>query len=690
MAWLRTPQVVRRQPGPRIDESFHRQRLFLWSHCGIAPLEQTARKREGILPLGFRVTANKIRVVAIGRLERRWCPTTRTVLDDHVAAGGETQRRIPRRSQRLDGFGDRLAARQDGRSERLKTRTSQRTVCSDLGQQGFVSRDDAAPDRANGHLAVTSGNVTHQVFQRLGKWLARDGGEIRQQINGLPTTVEKAPDTRRFETPDVSTAPGFAIGRCVEQIGERRGRGAGYNGEQRIAITAHQRPTEFCHRIMGDQPERSGFPPARVRVRIGVRDGVGQRPLPAHVGEQARDGLDGRARRQFGCPLQESMPQPLHVRPWQRPDQRRFRFVVAWIASFARGSLEVPPRVDEFDELRGGRQMPASRHSGASAPCRRLSPRSDSFGCSWPSRLRRLRPRFSGCGQDDRRPPAGSIRSCGFEPDSHTRPLRLNSDSALSRAVDLPNHSRSRAAGPALKATRISASCRATSSTSTSAALAEWPVVNRAESSSRCVGAGRAAASGRRRSSSARPSGPSERNHAVYVTRTSCRAGRPAYGGGVGMVMAVAFTRYGRLYYLDPGEHAPRVGDKVLVPTDDGPEVAECVWSPQWISEEIGGLPVCAGLAEPEHLDRDERNRRRRAEARVVARRLVRQQQLPMKVVAVDFVDSRSDVDQLITIYFSAPNRVDFRDLVRDLARTLRARIDLRQVGARDEARVNR
>ena len=41
------------------------------------------------------------------------------------------------------------------------------------------------------------------------------------------------------------------------------------------------------------------------------------------------------------------------------------------------------------------------------------------------------------------------------------------------------------------------------------------------------------------------------------------------------MVMAVAFTRYGRLYYLDPGEHTPRVGDKVLVPTDDGPEVAE-------------------------------------------------------------------------------------------------------------------
>ncbi|MBB5786867.1 cell fate regulator YaaT (PSP1 superfamily) [Jiangella mangrovi] len=156
----------------------------------------------------------------------------------------------------------------------------------------------------------------------------------------------------------------------------------------------------------------------------------------------------------------------------------------------------------------------------------------------------------------------------------------------------------------------------------------------------------------------------------------------------MGMVMAVAFTRYGRLYYLDPGEHTPRVGDKVLVPTDDGPEVAECVWAPQWVSEDIGGLPVCAGLATDRHLQREERNRRRRAEVRVAARRLIKHHDLPMKIVGVDYVDTREDVDQLVTIYFSAPHRVDFRELVRDLARTLRARIDLRQLGARDEARV--
>ena len=64
----------------------------------------------------------------------------------------------------------------------------------------------------------------------------------------------------------------------------------------------------------------------------------------------------------------------------------------------------------------------------------------------------------------------------------------------------------------------------------------------------------------------------------------------------MGMIMAVSFERYGRLYYLDPGGHQPKIGDKVLVPTDGGPEVAECVWAPQWMSEDVDDLPVCAGL----------------------------------------------------------------------------------------------
>ncbi|GAB3964797.1 hypothetical protein GCM10027615_08260 [Plantactinospora veratri] len=106
----------------------------------------------------------------------------------------------------------------------------------------------------------------------------------------------------------------------------------------------------------------------------------------------------------------------------------------------------------------------------------------------------------------------------------------------------------------------------------------------------------------------------------------------------MGMLCAVSFNRYGRLYYLDPGELRPAVGDRVLVPTDEGTEVAECVWAAQWVSEDTSGFPRLAGLAGEEDLRRDEMLRKRKAEAKVAAKRLIREHGLPMKVVAVDHV----------------------------------------------------
>src|ERR1700684_3466658 len=122
----------------------------------------------------------------------------------------------------------------------------------------------------------------------------------------------------------------------------------------------------------------------------------------------------------------------------------------------------------------------------------------------------------------------------------------------------------------------------------------------------------------------------------------------------MGMIMAVSFERYGRLYYPGQGGPQPKIGDKVLVPTDGGPEVAECVWAPQWMSEDVDGLPVCAGPARQEDLDRNEANRRRRAEGRGAGRPAGRGQDLPMKVIAVDYVADTN----VFTLYFSAPPRV--------------------------------
>lgn len=151
--------------------------------------------------------------------------------------------------------------------------------------------------------------------------------------------------------------------------------------------------------------------------------------------------------------------------------------------------------------------------------------------------------------------------------------------------------------------------------------------------------------------------------------------------------MGVAFEPLGRLYYLDPGEADYAHGDLVLAPTGDGSEVARCVWGPTDV-EWAGDLPRCIGLAEVPDVRRDQANRRRRAEIAVVARRLIARHELPMRVIGVDFVDQSDDFDQQAVIYFEAPGRVDFRALLIDLARTLQARIDLRQIGPRDAAAI--
>ncbi len=153
--------------------------------------------------------------------------------------------------------------------------------------------------------------------------------------------------------------------------------------------------------------------------------------------------------------------------------------------------------------------------------------------------------------------------------------------------------------------------------------------------------------------------------------------------------MAVTFERYGQLHYVDPAGHRVAVGDWVMVATDEGPEVAQCVWAPERSPRaDWGSLPACLGPATEKDLARDRANRRFRAEARIVAHRLIRRHELPMKVIGIDYLDRSDDYDRLVVVYFTAPHRVDFRQLVRDLAKTLQARIDLRQIGDRDATRI--
>lgn len=152
-------------------------------------------------------------------------------------------------------------------------------------------------------------------------------------------------------------------------------------------------------------------------------------------------------------------------------------------------------------------------------------------------------------------------------------------------------------------------------------------------------------------------------------------------------VMAVTFEEHGRLHYLDPAGRDYAVGDWVLYPTGDGPELARVVWAPEEVVTQAQ-LPKCLGPATEADHRRDAANRQWRQEIHRVAVELIAAHELPMKVMATDFVDFSPNFDRLAVVYFTAPSRVDFRALIGDLARALSSRIDLRQVASRDAARL--
>lgn len=151
-------------------------------------------------------------------------------------------------------------------------------------------------------------------------------------------------------------------------------------------------------------------------------------------------------------------------------------------------------------------------------------------------------------------------------------------------------------------------------------------------------------------------------------------------------VMAVEFVRYGRLHYL-VADQDYLVGDHVLYPTSNGTEVAKVVWAPTEI-ESNAEIATCAGYATTADLERDRTIRSEREIVQRTAQRIINEHNLPMRVVAVDVLDRQPEVDKMVAVYFKAAGRVDFRSIIADLARNLQAKVDLRQISARDETRL--
>lgn len=152
----------------------------------------------------------------------------------------------------------------------------------------------------------------------------------------------------------------------------------------------------------------------------------------------------------------------------------------------------------------------------------------------------------------------------------------------------------------------------------------------------------------------------------------------------MGMLCAVTLVDRGRLHYADPGQVQVEVGDKVLLPTERGPVVGTVVWAAEWVSDDASGFPAVLGMATPADVEAQEDLRKVKARAIVATRKLAREHGLAMKILAADPQTGEGRT----VIYFTAPHRVDFRAMVRDLAATLGTRIELRQLGERDAVRA--
>ena len=151
-------------------------------------------------------------------------------------------------------------------------------------------------------------------------------------------------------------------------------------------------------------------------------------------------------------------------------------------------------------------------------------------------------------------------------------------------------------------------------------------------------------------------------------------------------VVGIRFKRVGRVYYFDPAGVELEVGNWVVVETARGMEAGWVVIAPKQVlaSELAEPLKPVLRKAEAEDLHQMEEFRSREQEALATCEAKVAQFNLPMKLLSAEH---NLDGSRL-TFYFTAVGRVDFRELVRDLAATFKTRVELRQVGPRDKAKM--
>ncbi|WHH57069.1 stage 0 sporulation family protein [Petroclostridium sp. X23] len=151
-------------------------------------------------------------------------------------------------------------------------------------------------------------------------------------------------------------------------------------------------------------------------------------------------------------------------------------------------------------------------------------------------------------------------------------------------------------------------------------------------------------------------------------------------------VVGVQFKKAGKIYYFDPDGAVIERGTKVIVETARGIEFGEAVIGNREVEEKdiIAPLKKVLRIAGDEDIKQVEENREKEKDAFNICLQKIRDHHLEMKLIDVEYTFDRNKV----LFYFTADGRVDFRELVKDLASIFKTRIELRQIGVRDEAKM--
>lgn len=151
-------------------------------------------------------------------------------------------------------------------------------------------------------------------------------------------------------------------------------------------------------------------------------------------------------------------------------------------------------------------------------------------------------------------------------------------------------------------------------------------------------------------------------------------------------VVGVRFRNVGKIYYFNPKNYKVKPGDHVIVETACGVEYGKVVLAPKDVVDDqvVHPLKEVLRVATKDDDEREKYNRKRERDAFKICQKKIREHGLEMKLIDAEYTFDNNKV----LFYFTADGRIDFRQLVKDLASIFKTRIELRQIGVRDETKI--